>query len=186
MKALSLTQPWATLIAVGAKTIETRSWSTPYRGPLAIHASKAMPPDCRAFAYADPAGQVLNDAGILLGGDCAALPRGAIIATARLLDVVGTNDVMDDVMELACEHELAFGDYTPGRFAWILTDVVALPEPIPCKGALGLWTVPPETADAVRLSMESPGVTIRDKKSSSSSSSTFHVPPSATTPRGGD
>lgn len=43
MKALSLTQPWATLVAIGAKKIETRSWSTSYRGPVAIHASKGYP-----------------------------------------------------------------------------------------------------------------------------------------------
>ena len=39
MKALSLRQPWASLIADGRKTIETRTWRTHYRGPLAIHAS---------------------------------------------------------------------------------------------------------------------------------------------------
>jgi len=39
MKALSLRQPWASLIADGRKTIETRTWRTRYRGPLAIHAS---------------------------------------------------------------------------------------------------------------------------------------------------
>lgn len=35
--------------------------------------------------------------------------------------------------------ESSFGDYTPGRFAWILADVQKLPDPIPAKGALGLW-----------------------------------------------
>ena len=43
MKALTLTQPWASLVAIGAKRIETRSWSTPYRGLLAIHAAKGFP-----------------------------------------------------------------------------------------------------------------------------------------------
>ena len=43
MKVLTLTQPWATLVAIGAKRIETRSWSTKYRGPLAIHAAKGFP-----------------------------------------------------------------------------------------------------------------------------------------------
>lgn len=40
MKAITLTQPWATLVAIGAKKIETRSWATGYRGRLAIHAAK--------------------------------------------------------------------------------------------------------------------------------------------------
>jgi activating signal cointegrator 1 len=43
MKAITLTQPWATLVAIGAKRIETRSWPTNYRGPLAIHAAKGFP-----------------------------------------------------------------------------------------------------------------------------------------------
>ena len=38
MKALTLYQPWATLVAIGAKKIETRSWPTKYRGTIAIHA----------------------------------------------------------------------------------------------------------------------------------------------------
>lgn len=40
MKALSVKQPWANLIASGAKTIETRTWYTPYRGPLVIVSSR--------------------------------------------------------------------------------------------------------------------------------------------------
>jgi hypothetical protein len=42
MKALTLIQPWATLVALGEKQIETRSWDTKYRGPLAIHAGKKI------------------------------------------------------------------------------------------------------------------------------------------------
>lgn len=139
MKALSLTQPWATLIAIGAKCIETRSWGTAFRGPLAIHASKGFPRDCQELCATEPFLAVLKAAGFT---NTKQLPVGRVVAVARLLDVVGTNDVMDDVMELTCPHELAFGDYAPGRFAWLLDGVVELAEPIPCKGALGLWDVP--------------------------------------------
>ncbi|MYC08182.1 MAG: ASCH domain-containing protein [Chloroflexi bacterium] len=59
MRALSLRQPWASMVADGRKTIETRTWRTNYRGPLAIHAS-ARPHDD--------------------------LPTGGIIAIARLYD----------------------------------------------------------------------------------------------------
>ena len=142
MKALSLTQPWATLIAIGAKRIETRSWSTSFRGPIAIHASKSMPLDCREFAYADPAGRVLNDAGILLGGDCRDLPKGAIVAVARLTGTARTEDIIQWSQGLL-RHEIDFGDYSPGRFGFVLADVVRLEQPIPAKGALGFWDVPP-------------------------------------------
>jgi hypothetical protein len=155
VKALTLTQPWATLVAIGAKRIETRSWSTNHRGLIAIHAGKAMPRECRAFAYADPAGQALNDAGILLGGDCAELPRGAVVAIARLVAVVCTDNVIDQPDEFfggrgLLPHELAFGDYSAGRYAWVLDRVVALSTPVPCKGALGLWTVPADIVHLVR------------------------------------
>lgn len=40
IRALSLHQPWATLIASGKKTVETRRWHTSYRGPLLICAAK--------------------------------------------------------------------------------------------------------------------------------------------------
>lgn len=161
MKAISLTQPWATLIAIGAKRIETRSWSTKYRGPIAIHAAKGMPRDARMFAYHDPAGKALNDAGILLGGNCAALPRGAIVATAILLEVMLTGDWLNyrhvtrtinlghGRSWIVTPTEIAFGNYEPGRFAWLLDDVRALPVPIACKGALGLWTLPDDVARMV-------------------------------------
>jgi hypothetical protein len=41
--ALFLTEPWASLVALGEKRTETRSRHTPYRGPLAIHAAKSLP-----------------------------------------------------------------------------------------------------------------------------------------------
>ena len=53
IKAISLWQPWASLIALGGKKIETRSWPTKYRGPLAIHASKNQPPYAQTLADVD-------------------------------------------------------------------------------------------------------------------------------------
>lgn len=153
MKALSLTQPWATLIAIGAKRIETRSWSTSYRGPVAIHAAKAMPAWARDFAFADPAGPALAAAGILLDDDCTALPRGAIVAVARLTDVVPTEQITAMSQGLL-RHEIDFGDYAPGRYAWVLADVVALKAPVRCKGALGLWAV----ADDIARSLKSEAI----------------------------
>ncbi len=43
MKAITIWQPWASLIACGAKKYETRSWATNYRGPIAIHAARLNP-----------------------------------------------------------------------------------------------------------------------------------------------
>ena len=50
IKFITLTQPWATLVALGVKRIETRSWRTPYRGLLGIHAAKSYPDWAREFS----------------------------------------------------------------------------------------------------------------------------------------
>ena len=167
MKALSLTQPWASLVAIGAKRIETRSWYTPYRGSIFIHASKGFPAWAQEACDEDPFYDLLTRAGLLwpVGDETltykaaeryAALPLGAIVAAARIMDVEATGDVARRVgtgwsFELSpldrwelTKQEAAFGDYSPGRFAWLLGDIRPLASPIPCKGALGLWNVPNE------------------------------------------
>lgn len=159
MKAITLTQPWATLIAIGAKKIETRSWSTQYRGPLVIHAAKGLGPvggtqGLMELCRTEPFRSVLIAAGFL---GTPALPLGAIVAVCRLAACVATEAEEDGffggprsietgVVRLwkLTDRERAFGDYSPGRYAWLLADVRALPEPIPCRGALGLWDVPPD------------------------------------------
>lgn len=144
MKTLSLTQPWATLIAVGAKRIETRGWMTRYRGPIAIHAAKTMPRDARELCFEEPFRQVLA-ARDLRPSD---LPRGVVIAVADLIGVVPTsiNGYTPPVLKARLtEVERAFGDFSQGRAAWILANVRTLREPIPAKGALSLWDWTPPT-----------------------------------------
>lgn len=53
MKLITLWQPWASLMAAGVKTIETRGWSTDYRGPLVIHAAKTWNEDCREAIWGE-------------------------------------------------------------------------------------------------------------------------------------
>ena len=125
MKALTLTQPWATLVAEGRKAIETRSWRTPYRGALAIHAAKGIPLIAREFAREFTAHRVEP------------LPRGAVLCYIDLTDCVPTESV---VCSLSAD-ERCFGDYAPGRWAWLFdpASLRVLPEPIPARGALSLW-----------------------------------------------
>lgn len=142
MKTLSLTQPWASLVAIGAKTYETRSWSTSYRGQLAIHAAKRFPKWAKDLSHKDPFRSALVR-GVERGGIALAhphqailhaLPLGAIIATCNLVDVkrITATNAPD-------EPERSFGDYTPGRYMWLLEDVQPLETPVPAKGALSLW-----------------------------------------------
>jgi hypothetical protein len=91
VKALSLHQPWASLIALSVKRIETRSWSTKYRGPLAIHATKQRPGACSQFRAGDPEKierycEYIESANGF--GYRWIRPLGAIVATVNLVDVV--------------------------------------------------------------------------------------------------
>ena len=138
MKALSVMQPWATLIALGAKHIETRSWHTSHRGQLAIHASGRMNREA-LLSLREPLVQEALTAGDYREGNGPAsnpfaLPLGAVIAFVTLVDV--RRITPENIPE---EPERTFGDYAPGRFAWFIKDVRRLPEPVPAKGALGLW-----------------------------------------------
>lgn len=131
MKAISLTQPWATLIAIGAKRIETRSWNTAYRGRLAIHASKNFPRKCEMLTFEFPFKQVLRDAGI---SAAMTLPTSAIVAVVNLVSTVRFDD-----SENWPEPERSFGDFAAGRYGFVLADIIKLPDPIACRGALGIW-----------------------------------------------
>ena len=130
MRAISLWQPWATAIALGVKRVETRHWSTNYTGPLAIHAAKHWTRAEKEFASVERS----------LGRLPARLPFGAIVATCTLMGCRRTEDVDQQMAAI----ERIYGNYDPGRFAWFLTDIVALPEPIPFKGHQGFFNVPDE------------------------------------------
>lgn len=135
-RALSLTQPWATLVAIGAKLYETRSWQTSYRGWLAIQAAKGFPDECMELCDEEPFSSALF-AGppYEMPGD---LPRGQVIAAVRLTDCISTN-VWTPPRD---SNEYAFGNYEPNRFAWKLEDVRRLKEPFYARGALSIWKLP--------------------------------------------
>lgn len=137
MKTLSLTQPFATLVALGEKHVETRSWPTPFRGPIAIHAAKRFPTAERALARTHPAfTSVLAAHGLLR---VSALPLGAVVAVAELAHVLPTGPRGRFWLDDLSAQERAFGNYALGRYAWFLANVRALREPIPAQGHLGLW-----------------------------------------------
>lgn len=152
MKTLTLTQPWATLVAIGAKRIETRSWDTAYRGEIAIHAAKAFPRDAKDFSLSTGCYKAVmghsttaDKERFLSGG--LAFPTGVVLATCRLIACVRTDDLLSKPA-YACdmtEQEQMFGNYDEGRWGWMLTDIKRLPDPEPAKGALRLWEWDAET-----------------------------------------
>ena len=137
MKALSLIQPWASAIFIklpngsALKGIETRSWQTSFKGRVAIHASKGFPKYAKEFAETERA----------LGRLPVKLPFGAIIGFVTIMGMRLTQDIVESISPV----ERLYGDYSPGRFAWMLYDAVPLSpagKVVECRGSLGLWRVP--------------------------------------------
>lgn len=143
MKAITIIQPWASLIALGEKKIETRSWKTCYRGPLLIHAGKKIE---KHICDKEPFYSILHSNDI---SSLSQLPTGVIIAKCNLADCVEMKSwMLKDLKvtsaklengQIITGNELEFGDYAPGRYAWILDNIEMLKEPIPAKGKLSLW-----------------------------------------------
>lgn len=115
MRALSLWQPWASLIYDERKTVETRHWEMRYRGPLAIHAAMRVEKEaCRDFGY-----------------DAKTIPRGAVLCIVRVQTCVRFPSLLVSPDE--------YGDFEPGRFGFLLTMLEKFDPPIPAKGKQFLW-----------------------------------------------
>jgi hypothetical protein len=127
IKVLSLIQPWASLIAIGEKNIETRSWKTNYRGMIYIHASGKTD---RMFSENKFVKECLHNIEV---------PNGKIIAKCKLRDCIEmTEDFIKKIEK--DKKEYAFGIYSIGRYAWILENIRPLKKHIIAKGKLGLWS----------------------------------------------
>ncbi len=127
MKALSLWEPWATLIAFGLKRYETRSWSTIYRGPLLICASKKRLPLADIIGLLYLGRLTLND-----------LQFGRAVATVDLVDILKTDDLRWGQLG---EIEEKLGDLSSGRYAWKLNNIRRFLSPPPVVGHQGLFDV---------------------------------------------
>ena len=119
-KALSVRQPWATLIVCGVKGIEIRSWSTAYRGRLFIHASKTIDQEAMGrFQLESP-------------------PTGSLIGTVEL---IGVEPFTRSTWEELSDLHLANTPFAEGFYAWQLANAVPLAEPINCRGERSLFAV---------------------------------------------
>ena len=144
MKAISLWQPWASLWLSPAKIHETRHWPTRYRGPLVVHAAKRpIDEDIDALAVI---------CSRLFGDDYRhTLPRGALLGVVDLVDCRPTQ-MLFKCAAVNSEDE-ACGDFSEGRFAWRREGFCPFDQPIPWRGAQGLFNVP---ADASALTPKEP------------------------------
>lgn len=141
MKAISLWQPWASLMAWGEKRIETRGHPTWHRGWLAIQAAK----DKRGRpALEEPEICAALERNGVTGWD--GLPLGAIVCVVRVTDCQPTRNLQEQLSA----NERAFGNYGYGRYGWLTADLFKLPEPIECSGAQGFWFTPPDVTERIR------------------------------------
>jgi len=149
MKALSLRQPWASLMAFGEKEIETRGWRLSYRGPLVICATATIPRNVREWfklARQEPTGPAFDDwkrivCALARHGipDLRDLPLGAALCIVNVVDCQPTLNVFQEHPGRSSLDEKAFGDYSDGRWAFVTENLRTFPKPIPCKGKHGLW-----------------------------------------------
>lgn len=167
MQAITLWQPWATLIALGLKRIETRPWPAPKvdgDGPasqlwrphgLAIHSARHTPGGAMHQAFMDPLiRQALAYHGITetnWTGQAGSLPQGAIVAVVTLGSCALTELVVANLIGL----ERAAGNYQPGRWAWCLKDVINLNDlPQAATGRQRVWTVPLHVVACLNLAAD--------------------------------
>lgn len=151
INCISLWPPWGTLVAIGAKGIETRSWGTKLRGWLGVHQTKTFPKEARDLCQAEPFRSVLIAAGYGDGAgktvDLDKIPTGKLVGVVRVVAVYSTATLTAEPMELmrkyAGDHnilrEMAFGDYRDGRYGWCLADARRLDDPMPLRGKQGFF-----------------------------------------------
>ncbi len=125
MRAITLWQPWAQLVVLGLKKVETRHWPTKVRGLIAIHAALRRP-DMRFPAT-----------------DTAPLPLGAVVGLAELTDCVPIEELYGGGFDTPTER--AYGGWAKGRYGWILANPRLFAAPVPARGRQGFWTwIPPD------------------------------------------
>ena len=119
MKCLSVQQPWASLICMGIKDVENRSWRAEEApGRILIHTG------AKVDRYAQ------DEAEDIIGHELPELPRGCIVG---YVEVYGFTRESDSVWA---------GEGKGSEWKWLLRNAKMFKEPIPYKGSLGLFNVP--------------------------------------------
>jgi hypothetical protein len=170
MKCLTLAQPLPSLISHGVVHVLAMDRPTDHRGPIALHAARKVDWE---LSHRPEVERTLHAAGVCViditqRGNPA---LGAIVGTATLIDVApivdrcrydtacvwrsstglfycGNKHLGGTWQSRAISDQLPFGDFAPGRWAWIVESAQCLAEPIPYRGRRGLWTLPEEVTRA--------------------------------------
>jgi hypothetical protein len=156
VRALTLTQPWATAVATGIKRVETRSWRSNYRGPLLICSGSGLGPAGGARGLEHKVCETLREWFPISAQHLEAgrpieelFPLGKALAVCMLVAVRPTLPrawTREDVARHYGRQQIELGDFTPGRYAWIVRDVRRI-APTPVKGRQRLWKPDLEAPD---------------------------------------
>ncbi len=132
LRALTVSEPFASMIAGGEKLIENRKWQTDYRGLLAIHAGKGTQYLTRYELRRYPAGCVLAVVRLV---SCIYKPYAVEEYAARRAPYHLRRDGLT-----RCDLGRILDDvHAEGPYLWILADLAPFRQPIPARGAQGLW-----------------------------------------------
>ena len=122
MKALTIKEPWATLIIEGYKEYEFRSWKTNYRGKILIHAGMSIEKDML---------ERFKNYNLKYS-------KGKIIGEATLVDCILVDEIFND--KLRKYDPVVYGKSNHVKaYAWKLENIKKYKTPISVKGQLGLW-----------------------------------------------
>ncbi len=119
MKAITIKEPWASLIVHGFKKYEFRNWKTNYRGKILIHAGLSK-------ENIDKFSDYNLD-----------ISSGEIIGEAVITDCILVSKEFDD--ELRKINSLVYENNHVGLYAFKLENVKKYDKRIKIKGKLGLW-----------------------------------------------
>ena len=128
LKALSLKQPFAWLIANGYLQVDDRSWGTQYRGPILIHASKGL--------YEDYYQHIKLHTDIPIP-DRAQLDYGGVVGIARLVLCCKPGELPANMSREQRSH---FGGVNAEYYGFLFAQARPLPL-IPCAGKLGIFEI---------------------------------------------
>lgn len=133
VNVISLIQPWASLVVMGAKKWETRSRATKFRGLIYIHSSAQFPDEYKAMTMKTPFSLYIPD--------YSQLQLGRIIGHVEIVDCIPTEKWLSMHQQTNADHyrEWQFGNYNFGRYAWELKNPVMFTLPVRAKGSLGIW-----------------------------------------------
>lgn len=136
MKAYTVYQPYAFATVAGVKHYETRPRRTNIRGRVAVHAAKldAWRTGILENGTMPQIEKILSEIQGT-GNRAARLEYGAVIGTVEIVDCVS----VEEIVNALTERERLLGDFSPGRFAWVLQNPVMFDTPIPARGQQGWW-----------------------------------------------